>query len=65
MLRSGWRTTPHGEWVRDHVGLVARVEGRGWYAYPFRSGLPAGPFESNDEAMRALETKELRTAEAS
>jgi hypothetical protein len=55
MMRTGWRTTPHGEWVLDHVGLVALVEGRGWYGYPFRPGLPRGPFTSMELAMDGLE----------
>jgi len=54
-MRGGWRTTVHGEWIRDHVGLVAHVEGRGWYGYPFRLGLPRGPFPKDEDAMQALE----------
>ena len=54
-MRIEWRRTLHGEWVRDHVGLVARVEGRGFFAYPFAPGLPHGPFETMEEAMESLD----------
>jgi hypothetical protein len=45
-----------GEWIRDHVGLVAHVEGRGFYAYPFQPALPRGPYETTEEAMEALDS---------
>ena len=54
-MRIEWRRTLHGEWVRDHVGLVAHVEGRGFYAYPFHPALPRGPFATVDEAMEVLD----------
>jgi hypothetical protein len=60
IMRTGWRRTLHGEWIRDHVGLVAEVEGRGWYGYPFRPGLPRGPYMNMDQAMEALEEQPLR-----
>jgi hypothetical protein len=54
-MATQWRGTLHGGWIRDYVGLVAEVEARGWYAYPFRGGLPRGPFSAAEEAMKALD----------
>ena len=49
-----WRETPHGEWICDGVGILARRHEAGWFAYLLADGLTLGPFPTLDEAKRAI-----------
>jgi hypothetical protein len=49
------RQSPHGEWVRDGVGILVRATAGQWYAYPFGEAIGLGPFPTALAALRALE----------
>jgi hypothetical protein len=54
-MPSQWKQTPHGEWVREGVGVVLGIQDRLWFAYPSYDSGRLGPFRSREEAADALE----------
>lgn len=54
-MRGDWITTLQGEKYREGVGVVVKVQGRGWFGYPLGGGKALGPFATEREAADSLD----------
>jgi len=56
-VRRDWTATSEGELYREGVGVVVKVQGRGWFGYPLGGGRALGPFATEREAVESLERR--------